>query len=360
MFGFSIFLNQSLDVQTRLYVQQMAEAGFSGIFTSLHIPEDDQTQYRERLIALGQLAQEHQLDVMVDISGQALENIGFDMARLDELRRYGINGLRMDDAIDMPQIALVSQAMNVSLNASTLTREEVEVLKANDANFENIQAWHNYYPRPETGLDEQLFKQKNQILKQLGIAIVAFVPGDDNLRGPLFSGLPTLERDRYQHPLASALALLIECQVSGVYIGDGGLSMAVRDQFAHWIHEQVITLHATKVSPNYFHLVTRQHRNRQDAARDVLRSAESRLWQLPNIIPGPMFERRLGAITIDNQHYQRYMGEIQVMRRDLPNDEKTNVVGYVTAVDLPLINQIGPGQVFEIVAQQGENENERN
>ena len=56
MFGFSIFLNQELSTETKDYIKTMAENGFSGIFTSLHIPEDDVTQYRKRLIDLGEVA----------------------------------------------------------------------------------------------------------------------------------------------------------------------------------------------------------------------------------------------------------------------------------------------------------------
>ncbi len=37
MFGFSIFLNEGLTRDTTQYIKEMAEYGFSGIFTSLHI-----------------------------------------------------------------------------------------------------------------------------------------------------------------------------------------------------------------------------------------------------------------------------------------------------------------------------------
>ncbi|MDR3241446.1 MAG: MupG family TIM beta-alpha barrel fold protein [Lactobacillaceae bacterium] len=354
MFGFSVFLNEDLSNTTVKYIKLMKKTGFSGIFTSLHIPEDDAKKYRTRLIELGQIAHENQLELMVDISGEALERAGFHFDKIEALTEIGVTGLRMDYQISMEQIAQVSHAIKISLNASTLTLEEVEKLHQLGADFSNLQAWHNYYPRPETGLDEVLFYEKNHRLKKLGFKIAAFVPGDANLRGPLFAGLPTLERDRGAAPFSSALRIRSNSAVDIVYIGDGGLLPATIQQFANYVKTDVIELRVKVISDEYFHLVEREHINRQDAARDCLRSAEARFWDVPVIQAEPVRPRKIGAITIDNQLYQRYMGEIQIMRRELADDEKTNIVGYVIDDDLPLIEQIGPGQKFRIVKWIGE------
>ena len=58
--------------------------------------------------------------------------------------------------------------------------------------------------------------------------------------------------------------------------------------------------------------------------------------------------RPVGALTIDNCDYGRYMGEIQVVKRDLASDPKVNRVGHVIADDLVLLPFIGPGQKFII------------
>ena len=50
-----------------------------------------------------------------------------------------------------------------------------------------------------------------------------------------------------------------------------------------------------------------------------------------------------GSITLDNEKYLRYMGEIQLTKYDLPADEKVNVVAKVIKEELPLINQIKAG-----------------
>ena len=85
MFGFSIFLNEELTAETKHYIEEMSRHGFSGIFTSLHIPEDDAEHYRKRLTDLGTIAKACRIDLMVDISGTALDRAGFSFNRLEEL-----------------------------------------------------------------------------------------------------------------------------------------------------------------------------------------------------------------------------------------------------------------------------------
>ena len=49
---------------------------------------------------------------------------------------------------------------------------------------------------------------------------MAFIPGDGEKRGPLYEGLPTLEKHRNMRPLEAYLELVQECDVDKVLIGD--------------------------------------------------------------------------------------------------------------------------------------------
>ena len=60
-----------------------------------------------------------------------------------------------------------------------------------NANFEKLTAGHNFYPRPETGLDAHWMQKKNEWLKQYGLKTAAFISGNGKLRGPIFAGFPT-------------------------------------------------------------------------------------------------------------------------------------------------------------------------
>lgn len=347
MFGFSIFLNQALTDSDKTYIAELAALGFTGVFTSLHIPEDDANAYKERLTALGTETKKADLELMVDISGDAVTKAGFSFERPEELLQLGVTGLRMDYHISNQQIAALSQQMKISLNASTLTEADVAELQQANGNFTNLEAWHNYYPRPETGLDYTWFCQKNHWLKEKGFTVQAFVSGDDHLRGPLFQGLPTLEMHRGYHPLAAALELAA-ADVDLIYIGDGGLKAETKKQWEIYLQHQAILLHAESTDSQYFPYVFGEHVNRQDEARDVIRSADARFKEIPLIKAEKPLERMLGSVTVDNEYYQRYMGEIQITKCSLPADEKVNVVATIIEKDRPLINQIKAGTKYII------------
>ncbi|WEG73523.1 DUF871 domain-containing protein [Vagococcus intermedius] len=349
MLGFSVFLGEDLTADTQAYIKNMSKQGFTGIFTSLHIPEDDATKYAARLTDLGALAQELKLDLMVDISTKALNSIGLDVQTdLLQIKKMGITGLRMDYGISMETIATISNEMTVGLNASTLTENDVALLKYHQADFEQMELWHNYYPRPETGLAREHFIEKNNWLHNLGLSVIAFVPGDGQLRGPLFEHLPTLEEHRTTHPLAAAIDLLDYCQVDAAYVGDSSLTYETRQQFSSYFSQATMSLRIAETIETHAHLFIGTHTNRVDDARDVVRSQDARFKEIPLIEPENTATRSIGSVTLDNTNYARYMGELQICKTTLPADPKVNVVATIISEHRNLINYIKPGQHFTL------------
>lgn len=350
MFGFSVFLGSDMSQETENYLVEMSQNGFVGIFTSMHIPEDDQSQYVSRITNLGKLAKQQQLNLMVDISTKGLATLGMDInGDLNKITDFGITGLRMDYGIPMKTIAHVSHQLTVGLNASTLSLDDVAELKKYDAQFSNMEFWHNYYPRVETGLERDDFIKKNVWLKELGGKIISFTPGDKVLRGPLFCGLPTLEEHRFRHPLAAGIDMLTECLVDEVYIGDEQISVETMNQFKYYQEHQIIQLNSQFNTEDYQELLTDVHTNRMDTARDVVRSQEARFKELPFINQLNTIERFKGAITLDNHLYDRYAGELQIVKNELAADPRVNVMGKVIDKDLDLIKWITAGQKYQFI-----------
>ncbi len=347
MFGFSIFMNENLSTQDIQYIKSMKQAGFKGIFTSMHIPEDDAQAYKMRLENLGACAKVNQLELMVDISGEALQRAGFSFDHLEELIQCGVTGLRMDYHIDNQQIAQASHKMKISLNASTLVEDEIGELRSLGANFANLEAWHNYYPRPETGLDTDYLFEQNQWLQKYGLKRVAFVAGDAQKRLPLRLGLPTLEKHRNMHPLAAALDLL-KYGTDEVYIGDGALAETTINQFENYMQWDKIVLHVKNNDSVYFTSVLGEHDNRNDQSPDLIRSANARFKKVEQIQKEHTETRNKGAVTLDNELYGRYMGETQVCKKSLPAHPNINVVAYVIEKDRDLLDVIYSKQKFEL------------
>lgn len=352
LLGFSIFLNTDLTEETKNYINNMKSAGFEGIFTSMHIPEDDSSKYGDRLLALGTLAKKLELSLMVDISTKGLSALGLSLNdNPEKIRELGVTGLRMDYGIPMDTIASVSKVMNVGLNASTLTEDEVNKLKKHGADFSNFELWHNYYPRVETGLERSNFIKTNQWLRSLGLKIMTFVPGDDILRGPLFKHLPCLEEHRYMHPLAAAIDMFDNCEVDAVYIGDQSIKQQTMNQFKANFQDDVMVLPVTITSAAHRNLFIGTHTNRVDDARDAIRSQEARFKELPTITPDNTIVRVKGSVTLDNSEYQRYMGELQITKRDLEQDPRVNVVATIPTPDVDLVSFIKPGQRFKLITE---------
>ncbi|WP_348922903.1 DUF871 domain-containing protein [Enterococcus rotai] len=352
MYGISVFLGEEITDDTRNYIQKMSEVGFNGIFTSLHIPEDDSALYRQRLRALGSIAQKLDMKLMVDISGEALIRAGFSFDRLDEITSIGVTGLRMDYAISNQVIAEATHYLNIGLNASTITTQDVQELQMFQADFSKFEAWHNYYPRPETGLSSTFFNEKNSWLQESGFQVFAFVPGNKKLRGPLYEGLPTLEKHRYESPFAAAIELQENNQIDGVYLGDPEISERTMQQFARYNCDQTVQLEVESVGSDYYSLILGTHVNRQDEARDVVRSAAARFKKINRIEPETVREREIGSVTIDNVQYGRYMGEIQIVKNQLPANKKINVVAKVVEEDHSLLKLISAGKKFNLIEKE--------
>lgn len=344
MLGFSVYLSAPLTAATHRRLDAMAAAGFQGVFTSLHIPEDDATQLQGRLKLLAKWCQTAHLQLIADVDDQWLAKLGWALERPAEILASGVTGLRLDTGFDNQTIAQLTHVMPVALNASTLGTADLRDLKEAGADYSHLEAWHNFYPRPETGLSRRWFSAKNKALQAAGIKVMAFIPGDGVKRGPLHLGLPTLEKHRSEAPLAG----LLELQALGcerIYVGDDALSEASLAAIAAYHRAGVITLRVRGL-PKL--LAGRTWHNRPDVARDVIRLAESRL---EHVVPRPIQPalcgvRPVGSLTVDNARYGRYEGEVQLTQVDLPASDAVNVLGRVIAADRALLPFIGASQAI--------------
>lgn len=62
--------------------------------------------------------------------------------------------------------------------------------------------------------------------------------------------------------------------------------------------------------------------------------------------------RQRGTITIDNLLNQRYEGELQIIKSELPSHPNINHVATVSSEDLYILDLIQPGDTFEIISKR--------
>lgn len=328
-------------------------AGGAPVFISLHIGEEFAPDYPDRVRAMCSWLREHGWRILADVSEQTAIQFGCgDILQL--ARDLGLWGLRLDDGFTLEEACSLAARMPIAVNASTVTPEEAAALAA--AGPEVI-AIHNFYPRPETGLDPEFLQESTRMLQAAGLKVYAFIPGDEQLRGPLHEGLPTLEAHRGAAPLAAFADLAVHYGLEGIFAGDPGVSSYELEQIASFCADGVLPV-PVHLKAGQESLYGQIFTCRPDSPSWLVRYQESRKYARQGglVEPADCAARPRGTITMDNLRYGRYSGEIQLMRQDLPADERVNVIGRVDPRYLLLVDCIRRGSCFKMVRPPREEE----
>ena len=194
--GIAIYLGLDNTFEENIQlIETAAKYGVQRIFTSLHIPETDKNMLKKQIAEVLNVAKKNNMEVISDISPATLEILGIEKFSLSAFQFLGIQTLRLDYGYDADQITKFShntKKIRIQLNASTITARLLMELMKLGANFANIDALHNFYPREGTGISEETLVRKNSLLHKAGIRVGAFIPSQNRRRSPLKSGLPTL------------------------------------------------------------------------------------------------------------------------------------------------------------------------
>ena len=334
------------------YLQLAHNYGYTRLFTSLDIPEADAklvlADFREFVADAVNLG----YSITADISPQASTMLGVNLSDFSPFKKLGLSAMRLDDGFSPEQIAAITttSGLDIEINASTMTPATLHQIYTAKADLTRIRACHNYYPRPETGLSFTIFAQRCQLLRDYKIPVLAFIPSRGCPRGPIFAGLPTLEKHRLISPQLATKEFMASQLVDGVMFGD---SLVLEDELASvarldpsYIELQVKVVAGTSTAER--EIIFANHTNRIDPGEWVIRSQEARKICRSVIVARTNMPRPTGAVTIDNQGYLRYMGEMQVALSPLPADPRVNVVAHIIPEEIFLLNYIRPGGSFRL------------
>lgn len=341
--GISVYLSSPLQDIERT-VERGAATGARYAFTSLHIPEDGGVAYAYKVRCVLELLSARDISLIADVGPRTCDLLG--LGRIEDLRGLGLEYLRLDYGFSAQQVAELSRVFRIVVNASTVSSDEIVSWREAGADVSRFAACHNFYPKPYTGLALDDVSRTNLRLAALGFEIMAFVPGDANVRGPVFEGLPTVEAQRGR---ASKVALNMlelahgaDCDI--VLVGDPDLSDAGWAQF-----EQVSAGYVDvpcELDAAYAYLLGQVHHDRPDSSAAIFRSQESRTTLKPDSVPldaGAGLARYAGSIAVSNSGYGRYEGELEIARVDFPGDERMNVVGHIAPEAMELLPFIKRG-----------------
>lgn len=329
------------------YMRRAAKCGFREVFTTLHLPELALSSQVEMFSALVKMAKSCKMELTADIGGGEIKEL-LESGLAEQVRQNKPDFLRLDYGFSMEQAGRLYRQLHLRgfvINASIYSREEAEALVAGLRGIDGAMelcACHNYYPRPETGLDEEFFEEQNRIFSQLGMAVYGCIPGKSHPRGPLGFGLPTLERHRDMSLEQVSRELVSSPFLGGIMAADEFFTEEELKVIEAAVKKEPLAL-KIRLEPGISEKERRLilggiHHIRYDSNRWLLRSQTSREMSRP----GERIERREtmprlpGAVTVDNEGYGRYSGEVQIVTGgcELSADSRVNCCGTIVPEDM--------------------------
>ncbi len=328
------------------YLKLARGYGFEEVFSSIHLPELDLKDQVETLEELANLTNRLGMELTVDIGGGEIARLLEDQELCARVRRAGVGLLRLDYGFYPEQARKLYHCLEIKgfvINASIYDEEQAKKVREDLASIDplmELRACHNYYPRPETGLDRAFFREQNRIFAGLGLAVYACIPGRCHPRPPLGLGLPTLEEHRQMDLERICVELISSPGIGGVMAADEFFSQAELACIAGVVRREPLTLNIRLEggisTAERELLLGAAHHIRYDSSRQLLRSQTSREMSRigRRIAPRPPGRRRRGMVTVDNEGYGRYSGEVQFLLADLEEDSRVNCCGQIAREDL--------------------------
>lgn len=336
MLLFSLYPTDETVVLERV-VQQAEQYGVRHFFVSLHIPESERLQ--QFLAYMQSLHQQYGYQFYADISPNTLTMLDVSIAALNQLKAYGVIGLRIDFGFTLAEIRIIHQlGFQIALNASTLTGAELTELGDIP-----VIAWHNYYPRPETGLNHEFYQRQNRMIVEYGREIFSFIPGNQQLRAPLHLGLPVLEVQRNRNPYINYLEQRIIYGIDNIAVAEGTISEPDMQMIAKYEAEGVITLPIAVIDEGSWQVLKERVWTIRIEESDASWRIEATRHHPDLLIPshGDNQLRVRGGLQMDTAAYGRYGGEIHILRQDLAGDARTIEVGRIAEQYCDLVDMLG-------------------
>ncbi|MDI9506853.1 MAG: beta-N-acetylhexosaminidase [Bacillota bacterium] len=325
------------------YLRLLKRHGIDRIFISGHMPEM-KAGFEGELREIVSVANDLGMKVILDISPAAFSKITLPP----------IYALRLDYGFSREEIVRLANEADyrIELNASTISEEDLRYLLNRGTRPERLRISHNFYPKPYTGLSHEEVLKKNLAFRKYGFKVAAFIPSQVNKRPPLYEGLPTVE-DHRRMPLLAALSEVAGLELDEIYFGDAYVG---EDELAAALAYDGKTVYVPLalypgITDNEKAMLLREHRNRLDATPYFIRSSVRS--RDAAIKPRNTVARGLCEVTVDNELFGRYQGEVAIMMSDLPADRRVNVVGKAIVTDFA-INEIKKGKKFKFILT-GEN-----
>ncbi|GAF40881.1 outer surface protein [Agrilactobacillus composti DSM 18527 = JCM 14202] len=355
--GLSIYPNKSSFEANATYLKKAADLGYQRIFTSmLDVTADNKTEILATFKKIITYGNSLGLKTTIDVNPRLFKVLGMDYHHLDLLADLGASAIRLDanfDGLTESLISFEEPQLDLELNISADTGNIANILSYRP-NLRRISGCHNFYPQRYTGLGLDFFTKCSTMYKHMGLKTAAFVTSQAATFGPhvFADGLPTLEMHRdldiaIQAKHLFATGLIDDVLIANAFASDDELKALAA------VNEDQLTLKVDTIptlSTNEYDILFKyQHFNRGDINDYAIRSTFVKLAYIHHAIPvnHAVPQLKPGDITIGNDNFGQYKGELNIVKQAMPNEHQLkNVVGHVTAAETFLIDYIRPWSKF--------------
>ncbi|MCL2567805.1 MAG: MupG family TIM beta-alpha barrel fold protein [Alphaproteobacteria bacterium] len=353
--GISVYVGKKPLEEDLAYISLARKYGFSRIFTCFMFINEDTDEFFKKVKTVAAHAVKLGFEVFTDVNPTLLKTLGASYDNLKIFEDLGITGIRLDEGNSGFEESLISYSGNlkVEINASN-TAKLLDNIVSYQPCLTNILACHNFYPRRYTGLSEETFMNTSAAVKKHGIRLAAFVSSQEPntfFSQDFMEKLPTLEHHRDLPIIAQAKELFYCGLIDDVIISNAYASEKDLKSLSQ-LNKDIITLDVelAKGVDDFSKeiIMDNLHINRGDTSAFMLRSTLTRVkYKNESIPPFNTVDIKRGDITIDNDNYDKYKGELHVALLPMKNYGNVNVVGRVAENDMRLLQYIKPWSKFK-------------
>ncbi|MDD5603482.1 MAG: MupG family TIM beta-alpha barrel fold protein [Eubacteriales bacterium] len=335
------------------HLEEASKAGLNAVFTSLQLPESDSETVKKTIPQFAEIAHSYGLLIDADVSPKITEMLSIDKMDTSALRSFGLDIARLDYGYTTAETAAITNntdGLMIEINASMPGDKLHKIfrdLENAGANKDNIRACHNYYPKAYTGLTCEQVKDSNTAIHEEGIRVAGFIPSLIHRRTACNDGLPTLERHRFMNVHSSTQEMLL-LGFDDIFIGDDFAGVEEMKTLTLLGQQKTIELRIELVneSEEAKWLAEKEFHHFQTGLEHFIRFRER--------YPGPIQAsttqpRKCGDITIDNSGYGRYCGEVNIVRKDIPGNNRVNLIARVLEEDRSILELITGSQPVKLV-----------
>lgn len=356
--GISIYPDKSSLEDMKSYIEKSAKYGFSRIFSCLLSVNKPKDVIVEEFLEVNTFAKDMGFEVIVDVSPRVFGELDITYQDLSFFKEINADGIRLDVGYTGNEESLMTfnpQDLKIEINMSNDTHY-IDTVMDFIPNRYTLIGCHNFYPHNYAGLTLDHFLKTSENFRKYGLRTAAFV--SSQVKGafgpwPATEGLPTIEMHR-NLPLDVQIKHMVSMDavddfiISNCYPSDEELESVAQVNLDH-LNFKVELIDdlpevETKIVYDFLHF------NRGDTNGYMVRSTQSRVKYKGHkfeIFNAPETLKR-GDIIIESSEYGHYAGELQIVKKDMKNSGKSNVVGKIVDEEHFLIDTLKPWQKFTL------------